>query len=149
MIKAANAFLLALLFAGCFQQIAVNSLGGIMENGFDVLNEEQDLGLAEQSIPSNLKLVETILRSDPDNEHYLLLATRGYASYALGFVEDQDPQRARLLYGRGKDYGLRILARRSALRGALHGGPEDFSRALAGLPDNDVPAVFWTATAWG
>src|SRR5215831_3361521 len=82
--SAAYALTLALLSAGCFQQIAINSLGGIMEQGFEVLNEEQDLGLAEQSIASNLKLIETILKTDPDNEHYLLLASIGYSSYALG-----------------------------------------------------------------
>ncbi len=70
--------LIAFLFAGCFQRIAVSSMGGIMDNGFTVVSEEQDLTIAEQSIASNLKLLEAIIRSDPGNEHFLLLASMGY-----------------------------------------------------------------------
>src|ERR1051326_555526 len=98
-------------FSGCFQQIAVSSLGGIMQTGFEVLNQEQDRELADRSIASNLKLIETILEKDPDNTHYLLLASIGYSSYALGFVEDDSIERARLFYWRAKEFGLRILRR--------------------------------------
>ena len=77
--KILSVVIFALVFlTGCIQQIAINSLGGIMDNGFEVLNEEQDWELAEQTIPSNLKLLETIMKSDPDNTHYLLLASQGY-----------------------------------------------------------------------
>ncbi len=139
----------AFLMSGCIQQIAINSLGVIMDNGFAVLNEEQDLELAEKSIPSNLKLLETIMKSDPDNAHYLLLASQGYSSYALGFVEDDNPDRARLLYLRGRDYGLKILARRHRFAQAQSKGMEDFRSALSEFSGEDVPAVFWTAVGWG
>src|SRR3990172_4653502 len=81
----------ALSFSGCFQQIAVDSLTGIMENGFEVLNEESDLGLAATSIAGNLKLMEAVLRTDPGNRVILMMACRAYSSYAMGFVEDSDP----------------------------------------------------------
>jgi hypothetical protein len=138
-----------MLFSGCIQQIAMNSLGGIMDNGFEVLNEEQDLGIAEQSIASNLKLLESILRSDPENSHYLLLASTGYSSYALGFVEDDSAARARLFYLRGKEFGMRILTHNEKFARALHGSAADFESALRSFSKDDLPALFWTAVGWG
>lgn len=146
---AAYAIVLVVLSGGCFQQIAINSLGEIMDKGFTVLNEEQDLELAEQTIPSNLKLLETILKTDPNNDHYLFLASMGYSSYALGFVEDQNPERAKLFYLRGKNYGLHVLTRHRAIADALNKTADELKPALATLSKDDVPAVFWTAVGWG
>jgi hypothetical protein len=150
--KTTKLFLLlfpAFLFSGCFQQIAVKSLGGIMNDGFVVLNEEQDLTIARTSIESNLKLLETILKTDPKNKQYRLLASMGYSSYALGFVEDENPERARLFYLRGKEYGISILNENSAFRNAQDKSIDEFRAMLKTLSANDVPAVFWTAIGWG
>jgi hypothetical protein len=149
--KKFNLLLIFLLFvfSGCFQTIAVKSLGGIMDNGFEVLNEEQDLGIAEISIASNLKLLESILKSDPENKHYLLLATLGYSSYALGFVEDDSTQRANFFYLRARDYGMKILSFNKNFSNSRMKTVGEFSDALNSFSKEDVPAVFWTATAWG
>ncbi len=120
-----------------------------MDNGFEVLNEEQDLGIAEISVASNLKLLETIIKSDPDNQHYLLLASLGYASYALGFVEDDSIERAGFFYHRGKEYGMKILNSNREFADAQEKGIEEFNRALNSFSEDDVPAVFWAATGWG
>ncbi len=135
------------VFSGCFQQIAVKSLGGIMDNGFDVINEEQDLGIAEVSIASNLKLLEAILKNDPANEHYLHLASIGYSSYSLGFVEDYSIERARIFYLRGKEYGMKILNKNTKF--VLAKGLDEFTAALESFTMEDVPIIFWTAIGWG
>ncbi|MDI6765397.1 MAG: TRAP transporter TatT component family protein [Bacteroidota bacterium] len=139
--------ILLFTFSGCFQQIAIKSLGGIMDNGFEVINEEQDLGIAEVSIASNLKLLEAILKNDPANEHYLLLASMGYSSYALGFVEDYSSERARIFYLRGKEYGMKILNRNTKFVSAK--GLDEFISALESFSSEDVPIIFWTAVGWG
>lgn len=120
-----------------------------MDNGFEVLNEEQDLGIAGISIASNLKLLETIIKNDPENEHYLLLASIGYASYALGFVEDDSPDRARFFYLRGKDYGIKILNQNSKFLRAKDKSIDEFQSALQSFGKQDIPAIFWTAVGWG
>lgn len=135
--------------SGCLQQIAINSIGEIIDSGFDVLNEEQDLDIAEKSIASNLKLLESLLRKDPQNEHFLLLASIGYSSYALGFVQDDNNERAKIFYRRGKDYGLQILDDNKKFAKARHENIEEFRTALWSFSKNDVPAVFWTAIGWG
>ena len=120
-----------------------------MDNGFSVLNEEQDLRIAEQSIASNLTLLEAVIKSDPANEHLLLLASMGYSSYALGFAEDDSAARARLFYLRGRDFGLRILKQNSQFANALDQDIRQFRSALSTFSQRDVPAVFWTAVGWG
>ena len=98
--------LILLLSTGCsVQRMAIRSLGGVLDNSMEALYEEKDLELAEQAIASDLKLLEGLIKSDPGNGRLLLLAAQGFASYALGFVEDESPERARV-WGRLKHDGL-------------------------------------------
>ncbi|TAK61362.1 MAG: hypothetical protein EPO24_05875 [Bacteroidetes bacterium] len=142
-------FLLLFLFAGCIQQIAISSIGSIMDNGFTVLNREEDLDIAEKSIASNLKLLEAVMESDPDNEHFQLLASMGYSSYALAFAEDATPERAKLFYLRGRDYGLKILLQNKKFAAAFDKELVEFSASLNTFSNDDIPAIFWTAIGWG
>ncbi len=137
------------LSTGCFQQIAVDSLTGIMGNGFDVLNEESDLELAATSIAGNLKLLESVLRTDPGNRDLLMMTCRGYASYAMAFIEDEDPVRAREFYRRGMVYGKQLFDPRGKLGKSFDATSADVEAALREAGPRDVPAVFWTAVSWG
>ncbi len=137
-----------LLLAGCIQTIAINTVGGIVDNGFEGFTEESDLQLAEEALPANLKLLEVMLKNDPDNDRLLRLLSEGYSSYALGFVEDTDPNRARTFYLRAKEYGLRILRQDKQFAGALAGSPDNLTAELRRLSRDDVPAVFWSAFGW-
>ncbi len=141
---------LSTFITGCsIQQIAIRSMGGLMENGFIVLNEESDLDIAEKSASSNLKLLEAMIKSDPKNEKLLQLASMGYSSYALGFVEDESPERARNFYLRSKNYGMLLLNKNKAFAEAQTGDLEKFSNALQTFSKRDIPALFWTGIGWG
>jgi len=131
------------------QKMAVGATGGIIDNTLASLYEEQDLEIAESAIASNLKMLEGLIRSDPGNEKLLLLVTEGYTGYALGFVEDDSPDRARVLYKRARDYGITLLSRNPELKTALNSPLDVLEGALAGTGREDVPALFWTANAWG
>ena len=76
------------LLEGCIQTLAVRSMGGIMDYGFEAFNEESDLQLAQAALASNLKLIEALIKADPENEKFLLYAAQGYNAYGLGFAED-------------------------------------------------------------
>lgn len=134
---------------GCVQSIAVSTMGGLVDEGFLAFTEEDDLAFAESALPANIKLLDVLLKNQPDNVRLLRLASEGYNSYALGFLEDTDVDRARSFYLRGKNYGLRILRQNSNLAKALDGSLEDLQAALSQLGKDDVPAVFWTAFGWG
>jgi hypothetical protein len=111
--------------------------------------------------------VEGLLRVAPDDERLLLLATRGWASYAYAFVEDEKERaefendleradreraRARAMYLDAKGFGLRLLRRLEPDFGTtLERDPEALQRFLAAeLSDpKAAAALFWTGYAWG
>ena len=135
---------------GCsITQLTIGATGGIIEGGFEAMNRETDLQIASQAIPADLKLLDGLILKAPGNENLLLLGARGYTSYALGFVEDSSVQRASLFYLRARDYGLRILFKNKDFEKNFRGDLGDFQKALDEFGRDDVPAVFWTANAWG
>lgn len=141
--------IILLFLSGCVQTIAIRTVGGILDYGFEAFNEEEDIQLARESLGSNLKLLEALIKGDPENEELLLLASRGFSSYALAFVEDDSVERARALYLRAKSYSLRILMENESFRTAYSADVASFITSLKSFDKDDVPAVFWTAFAWG
>lgn len=140
---------LLLILQGCIQLIAIRTMGGILDYGLEAFNEESDLQLAKDALGSNLKLVETLIKGDPENEQLLLMASQGYSSYALAFVEDEDVIRARQFYLRGKEYGMRILTQNKKFKDAVERDLASFTGAMNTFSKDDVPAIFWTAFGWG
>lgn len=135
---------------GVVQTVAVNSTAGIIDYGLGAIFEESDLQFAEQSIPANITLMEALYRAnDKDDDHLALLLTQSYAGYALAFVEDTDPERAKVLYKRARDYGLSVLKKNKHFRAAFEEDPEQFQNAISTFSKDDVPIIFWTANAWG
>jgi hypothetical protein len=141
---------LAGLFLNCsMQRLTLKVISPVIDNSLAALFEESDLPIAKTAIEADLKLLEGLLKSDPENKKLLFYATQGYTSYALGFVEDENPDRARLLYLRGRDFGLKILNQQRSFQQAFRGNLDQFSLALKKFKKSDVPALFWTANAWG
>lgn len=135
---------------GCsITQLTIGATSGIIEGSFEAMNRETDLQIAAQAIPADLKLLDGLLTEAPDNKNLLLLGAQGYVSYALGFVEDSSVTRASLFYARARDYGLRILNENDEFKKSSEGNLDHFKQAMAGFRKDDVPAVFWTANAWG
>ena len=141
--------LAALMLQGCIQTMAIRTMGGIMDFGLETFNEESDLKLAESALGSNLKLVEALIKGDPENKQLLLMASQGFNAFALGFAEDDSVERARVFYLRARDYGMRVLMQNAAFRDALDKDVATFQFALLTFSKDDVPALFWTAFGWG
>ncbi|MFQ5658671.1 MAG: TRAP transporter TatT component family protein, partial [Candidatus Methylomirabilales bacterium] len=145
------------------KQMTVASATEIFRDGMVAFYREGDLELAEQALASNLKLLEVFLQTSPNNQDLLLLASQGFGAYTFAFVEDKiaayrtDPhlaqlqrERARRLYLRARDYGLRALAlRHENLADPLTADLPALRTALQPLHKGDVPALFWAAYGWG
>lgn len=139
-----------LAFQGCsITQLTIGATSGIIKGAFEAMNRETDLELASQAIPSDLKLLDGLILEAPKDKSLLLLGAEGYTSYALGFVEDSSAPRASLFYLRARNYGLRILFKNKDFKDHFKGDVADFQKALNKFGKDDVPAVFWTANAWG
>lgn len=138
-----------LLFQGCIQQIAIRTMADIMDYGFDAYYQETDLMFAREGMAGNMKLLEALIQGDPSNRQLLLLASQGFSAYALAFAEDDSVERARVFYLRGREYGMRVLREYPSLVATIGADVQSFEKALRSLSDDDIPAVFWTAFAWG
>jgi len=135
---------------GCsLTQLTISATSVIIDGGFKAMNRETDIQLASQALPSDLKLLDGLILESPDNEKLLLLGAQGYSSYALGFVEDSSKERASIFYLRARDYGLRILFENEDFKRDFSGELQAFQKSLNEFGKDDVPAVFWTANAWG
>lgn len=149
-LKIVTVSILAGLLMNCsIQHLTLRVISPVIDNSLTALFEESDLQIAQTAIEADLKLLEGLLKSDPENKKLLFYATQGYTSYALGFVEDEDPNRARMFYLRGRDFGLKILNQQPSFQQAFRGNLDQFSLALKKFKKSDVPALFWTANAWG
>jgi tetratricopeptide (TPR) repeat protein len=110
--------------------------------------EECDAELARTAIPANLKLMEGLLKNDPENRRILTSLSMGFAGYSLLFVEADDPERASELYLRAIDYGLGALGDAGATLRNRETGKEDIQKALRLFDKNDLEPLFWTTLAW-
>lgn len=151
-----------LISGGChLTRTAAHFASPILEAGTLAFESEADPAFAEAAAPANLKLLEGLLLEAPDNRELLVLASRGYATYAFGFLDPrldvaqlENPAQVPGLMGRmtgfyqrGYDYGRRALD--EEMSAALDENPEVFREVLAKQTIKDVPALFWTAYAMG
>ena len=155
--------LLAVLGAsGCstLKHTAVNQLSNALAAGGGGFATDDDPALVQAAAPFSLKLMETLLAENPSHAGLLLAATSGFTQYAYAFVQQDADEleatnvagaaalhlRARRLYLRAHDYGLRGLA-------VAH---PDFAARLRQDPRTavqvctpaDVPLLYWTAASW-
>ncbi len=114
-----------------------------------VMQEERDPALAEKAIPANLKMLEGLLRQDPENTWILENLAEGFCGYAFSFLEDTEPDRASLLYERGKDYALRATTLRTGRQKWQGLSLDEWSSALGDVKVEHQPALFWLGQCWG
>ncbi len=139
-------FLLVMAIAmnGCsVRKFAINKLGDSLANSGTTFASDNDPEFVGQAIPFSLKLIEGLLAESPKHRGLLFAATSGYTQYSYVYIQEPAEEleaedvtksgvlgeRARNLYLRARDFGLR-----GAVRAA---------RA------EEVPLLYWTAVAWG
>jgi hypothetical protein len=137
-----------LLLAGCgiSRRIAVSSMVPIVENTVESLYRDQDVETVGRGIPGNLLLMRGLCASDPGNRDLWALTSQLYFYYAVGFVEDEDPDHASLLYERGFELGNEALGRRGWFD--LDLDFDTFRSRLEKAKGDDLPLLFWTLANW-
>lgn len=160
----ARALVFILIFAlgaGCsVKRVAVNKLGDALAGGGDTFASDDDPELVKAAVPFSLKLMESLLAESPKHPGLLFATASGFTQYAYAFVqqeadeiEDEDlskatvlRDRAKRLYLRARNYGLRGLdARHAGVAGKLRASPREAVRVARKA---DVPLLYWTAVSW-
>lgn len=126
-----------------------------------VYASEGDLELVRGAMPFALKTMESLIVELPDDRELLVGAAKGFTVYAYAFVELDANElekkdlaqaremrgRAKELYLRARDYGLRALelSHPGLRRGIMKGAAE----VVKGLGREDLGALYWSAASWG
>jgi predicted anti-sigma-YlaC factor YlaD len=151
-----------LLLAGCRTTGAKIAASAFTGAG-DTFARDDDPELVRDAIPFALKTMESLLAAIPEDVDLLRTLTADFTQYAYAFVQqDADAaelagrtaeahagrERARKLFLRARDYGLRGLDElypgiSHRLRAARDLGP-----ALDRVKKKDVDLLYWTAAAW-
>jgi predicted anti-sigma-YlaC factor YlaD len=154
--------LVALAMSGCsVRKYAINKLGDSLANSGTTFASDNDPEFVGQAIPFSLKLIESLLAESPKHRGLLFAAASGFTQYSYVYVQHPAEElesidvgksvamdaRARNLYLRARDYGLRGLETRH--RGFTDGMRENPKTAVSVAKPVDVPLLYWTAVAWG
>ncbi|MCK5263538.1 MAG: hypothetical protein KAJ92_07610 [Gammaproteobacteria bacterium] len=128
-------------------QMLVRASKPLIEGGIHAMNQETDLQLAENAIPTNLNMLEGMIHIDPDNDSLRVYAAQAYYGLGYGFNEDNRPKRAVNFYMRGLKHGLHALAV-NGYKNIRNGSMDELEAMLKKMDDDDVGALFWTASNW-
>ena len=93
-------------------------------------------------------------KDDPASHGYTCargreIATQLYFSYAVGFVEDENPERAEALYRKAMGYGFMRFPELSPDKHVGRGADSTFAATLDKYDADDVPGLLWLGGAWG
>lgn len=119
----------------------------MIDQGADAFYEETDPALARDAFPAQLKLMEGLLKNDPENVKLKLLLAEGFGGYAFLFLEETEAERAKAAYLRGRDYALASLT--PPLNGLAAMPLDKAAEAIESAGPGDVPGLFWAGYGWG
>lgn len=154
------ALALALLSGCSVRKLAINSLADALAGSASVYASDEDLELAREAMPFGLKTVESLLVEAPRHRGLLITAASGFTQYSFLAVElkaeelrNSNPlrsqelrRRAKGLYLRGRNYGLRAIElRQGDFEQLLRRDP---ALALSPFRPEHVEELYWTAVAW-
>jgi len=152
---------LAIALSGCsIKMMAINTLGNALSEGASNFASDDDPELIRGAVPFALKTIEGLIEQSPKHKGLLTAAASGFTQYAYAFVQmeadyteavDLDRAtamriRAKKLYLRARDYGLRSFeVEFPGFRDRVRADPD---AALARTTKKHVPLLYYTAAAW-
>ena len=152
---------LGLAHTGCsIKKMAINTLGKAMAEGSSGFGKDDDPELVRDAVPFALKTIESLIEASPKNKDLLQAACSGFTQYAYAFIQQEADfieaqdlgratamrQRAKKLYLRARDYGMR------ALEVDVPGFGDRLRRntdaVLAKLTKKHVALLYYTGASW-
>lgn len=150
------------LTTGCsIRKFAIKRLGDALAQGGTTFASDDDPDLIKDSVPFSLKLMESLLQEVPRHRGLLFATSSGFTQYAYAFVQQEADEmearelavatamraRAKRLYLRARNYGLRGLETRHAgFEKVLRENPR---AAVVVCSAPEAPLMYWTAASWG
>lgn len=140
-------FVSVFLLSNCMR-VALRASPSLFPNFTASIFEECDIELAKNAIPANLKLLEGILKNDPENKQILTTLSMGFAGYSMLFLEADEPERASRLYLRARDYGIKALGEKGVRLKNMKDRKEGLQSVLQTLGKEELQPLFWITVSW-
>jgi hypothetical protein len=162
----AHQYLILLIFlSSCsgLQKWAVRRSSPVFHKAGEQLTKEDSWEFFKNSAPGNLKFLELVYLTDPDNMSLLPAVIKAHAGYAyavpetLAFrddlkgVESFHKKEAIHHYTRALDYGVYYLGKRDITREDLLNLPEEklLKKLKSETDEDDLVAMVYMAQSWG
>jgi hypothetical protein len=140
--------------------MGMNRMADALSSTASAFTRDNDPEFVRQAAPSTLKMIEMLLEQSPSHAGLLMTACSGFTQYAYAFLQSDadvaDPAsstakelraRGAAMYERARGYCVRALD--LSHPGAGRSLERNVKAALASMTIADVPALYWTAVAWG
>ncbi len=136
--------MLAAWLNGCASLIS-NVTSGIADDLASTILNSQDVATVREGIPAYLLMIDSFLRSSPDNPDLLLAASRLNGAFSV-FTEGE---RSKLLTTKSLDYALRAACVENVELCDLKGVKfKQYKVIVDDLAESDVPVAYAVAVAW-
>jgi hypothetical protein len=147
---AAVAALLAISCSiGCSpSKLAVGAMVPILENTKAVAFASNDLRTFNAATPSNLFLLEGLIKTEPGNRDLRTSASMLYFSYAFTFDDPADADYATMLYRKGLEHGRALLFQNKKIQAAWGKSYDEFVAGTKSMKTGDLEAAVWTVANW-
>jgi predicted anti-sigma-YlaC factor YlaD len=149
------------LSTGCsIERLATNRVADTLAASGTTYAGDDDPVLVGAALPFSLKLMESVLSGTPEHRPLLAATAAAFTQYAFAFVQQEGDalalddtdraweswNRARRLYLRARDYGLRGLD--VVHPGFSTGLRADHAATIGRARPDDVDLLYWTAVSW-
>lgn len=137
-----------LFISGGCAKLALRLSPSLVADFKDAIFEECDPEMARNAIPAHIKILEGLLKSDPQNRHVLLALCQGLSGYSMLFVENEAPERASRLYLRARDIGIKALGKKGVPLRNVGAFAKDIDHVLMSFSEDDMETLFWITLSW-
>jgi hypothetical protein len=140
------------LLAGCsISKLAADNMVPILTETKNDFNRETVVQFGREAAPGLLGLLNGIVQASPDNPDLRLLQAEMSATFAFGFLEEENVEWATSLYQKAQVAALIALADEDEdfAKALPRMKPQAIEAALADMDEDAVGALFWWGFARG
>lgn len=139
----------AAALSGCSRAgLAVGAMTPILENTKVAAFASNDVRTFNAATPSNLLLLEGLIRTEPGNRSLRVTASMLYFSYAFTFDDPADADYASMLYSKGLEHGRSALFRNKTVAAAWDRPFDEFAQGVKAIAAKDLEPAVWTVANW-
>lgn len=142
---------LIILLSGCgaVRNAALQTAKPVFADQHLAMYREPDYELARTAIPANIKMLEGLVITYPNDAQLKLWLIESLCGYAVGYLEEDDPERASALYLRARGYAISAAVQKAGFKDEYLTDLDRLKEWIDTRTLKDMPYLFWLGQSWG